>query len=376
MSNLINTTTLQLPYIAANILKSPQPMPLGLLGPVGTGKTQWLRFEYPQIIADHFGIDVADLGYVNVRISGRDGDTVAGFAIPAKGDDGMVTISTKPEIIERIEKTGREFGLLLIDELLQADAHTQKALSDLLDPAERTLNGFPIPDGWVIAFTGNRTSDKSGANKLLSHLTNRCAVFEMGFDLNQWVRWANDNGVNPLITGCAEAMDGFFEFEVPMGAGNFCTPRSAVRASDQLNAFLEDSDHRDLDLPEWLHQLVGSIIGERAGRQLREYIVLSENVPSPYDIIRSPLDAEVPDNTGFQLLAANRAIATATTADDLESVLRYVIRLRPDLQVSLGSKILRQGARRGLILSSPEAAQFVAKFHQLIPLAEAAGMEV
>ena len=372
----VKVNTLILPEIAKNNLKTPAPLVLGLVGAVGTGTTQWLRFEYTKIIADHYGIDVADLGYVNVRLSGRDGDTVMGFAIPAKGDDGMVTVSTKPEIIDRIERTGREFGLLLLDELLQADTHAQKALSDLFDPEERTLNGFPIPDGWVIAFTGNRTSDKSGANKLLSHLVNRCAIFEMDFDLGQWVRWANDNGVNPLITGCAEAMDGFFEFEVPMGAGNFCTPRSAVRASDQLNAFLEDSEHTDIDLPEWLHQLLGSIIGERAGRQLREYILLSKNVPHPAEIISAPLDADVPNNTGFQLLAANRAIAAAITSSDLESVLRYVIRLRPDLQVSLGSKILRHGARRGLILASPEAAQFVAKFHQLIPLAEAAGMEV
>ncbi len=91
---------------------------------------------------------------------------------------------------------------------------------------------------------------------------------------------------------------------------------------------------------------------------------------------RPPPGANVPDATGYQLLAANRAINSAHDDDTGEAALLYVVRLRPDLQVSLGSKLLRASARNGWTLTSDVAVAFIQKFHDLLPLAQDAGMEV
>ena len=71
-----------------------------------------------------------------------------------------------------------------------------------------------------------------------------------------------------------------------------------------------------------------------------------------------------------------RAINSAETASTGEAALQYITRLRPDLQVSLGSKLLRLSAKRGWVLTSSTATAFIAKFHELLPLAEATGIEV
>ena len=55
-----------------------------------------------------------------------------------------------------------------------------------------------------------------------------------------------------------------------------------------------------------------------------------------------------------------------------EAALQYIVRLRPDLQVSLGTKLLRVSAKNGWVLTSDVATAFIQKFHELIPLAEAA----
>ena len=109
---------------------------------------------------------------------------------------------------------------------------------------------------------------------------------------------------------------------------------------------------------------------------LSRHIAMADQVPTARDIFADPAGANVPDATGYQLLAANRAINAAHDADTGEAALAYVVRLRPDLQVSLGSKLLRASARNGWTLTSDVAVAFIQKFHDLLPLAQDAGMEV
>jgi len=77
----------------------------------------------------------------------------------------------------------------------------------------------------------------------------------------------------------------------------------------------------------------------------------------------------VPDQTGFQLLAANKAMASMFGKEDAEAVLKYIVRLRPDLQVSLGTKLLTIATKRSWNITDPIGVQFIAKYHDLLPLA-------
>ena len=371
----IKTNIAQLEQAAPVILNSAQRKPLVLVGMVGIAKTQWIKSTYHDMYAEHLGLSSDQVGFIQERVANRDSAEIAGVALPCKTDDGeMITTFTKPPLITKIERTGLEHGIILFDEMLQAPADVQKVLADLLDPDERTLAGWPIPDGWIVAATGNRVADKSGASRLLSHLLNRCRVFELEFSINQWGDWARDNGVNPLAVDCAFTYynEGFFAESVPTEDGPFCTPRSLVHAASDLTAFMDTDAFDGAYIPPHIEALVASSIGQRAAGMVTRHIAMADEVPQAEDIYNGPNDARVPDATGYQLLAANRAINGAHSAALGEATLQYIVRLRPDLQVSLGTKLLRASAKNGWVLTSDVATAFIQKFHELIPLADAA----
>lgn len=375
----VKATLADVRAIAAVNLKSANPMPLGLIGPVGIAKTQFLKNDFRAMYAEHLGLSVDQVGLIQERVANRDSAEIAGVALPMKDADGNVmTKFTKPPLITKIQESGLEYGVILFDELLQASADIQKVLADVLDPEERTLAGWAIPDGWIVVFTGNRVVDKSGATRMLSHLNNRVLILELEFDISGWAKWAEANGVNPLAIDCALTYhnEGFFDQAVPTEDGAFCTPRSLVRAADQLTAFMDSGDFDGVAIPRFMQVLLGGVIGERAAGMLCRHIAMADQVPTGPEIHADPEGANVPDSTGYQLLAANRAINRAGTASTGEAALQYITRLRPDLQVSLGSKLLRLSAKRGWVLTSSTATAFIAKFHELLPLAEATGMEV
>lgn len=375
----IQTTIAQLQQIVPLVLNAPDKQPIGLIGSVGIAKTQSFKGWFRDMYAEHVGVSADQLGFIQERVANRDSAEIAGVALPSKDANGdIITQFTKPPLITKIEQTKCEYGIILFDELMQATADVQKVLADVLDPAERTLAGWAIPDGWIVCFTGNRTADKSGASRMLSHLLNRCAVFELQFDIKGWASWAEQNDVNPLAIDCAMAYadDGFFADCVPTEDGPFCTPRSLVRAAQHLTAFTDSAEFDGMTIPSYVESLLAANIGDRAAGMLSRHIAMADQVPTADEIFADPAGANVPDATGYQLLAANRAINAAHDADTGEAALAYVVRLRPDLQVSLGSKLLRASARNGWTLTSDVAVAFIQKFHDLLPLAQDAGMEV
>tara|TARA_R100001086_G_scaffold229129_2_gene148888 strand:- start:810 stop:1946 length:1137 start_codon:yes stop_codon:yes gene_type:complete len=375
----VKTTIAELQQIVPLVLASGNKQPIGLIGPVGVGKTQYFKGWFRDMYAEHVGLASDQIGFIQERVANRDSAEIAGVALPSKDADGNLrTTFTVAPLITKIRDTGKEYGIVLIDELMQATADVQKVLADLLDPAERTVGGWAIPDGWIVCFTGNRTSDKSGASRMLSHLLNRCVVFEMAFDVNGWAGWAEQNDVNPLAIDCAMAYadEGFFADCVPTEDGPFCTPRSLARAAQHLTAFTESDAFDGVTVPSFVESLIASNIGAKSAGTLVRHIAMADQVPTADEILADPDGANVPDATGYQLLAANRAINAAHDADTGEAALAYVVRLRPDLQVSLGSKLLRASARNGWTLTSDVAVAFIQKFHDLLPLAHDAGMEV
>jgi len=371
----IQTNIASLEQMAPVIFSSEQRKPLVLIGMVGIAKTQWIKSTFRDMYAEHLGLSSDQVCLLQERVANRDSAEIAGVALPCKTDDGeMITKFTKPPLITKIEETGMDHGIILFDELLQSSADVQKVLAPVLDPAERALADWPIPDGWIVAATGNRVADKSGASRFLSFLNNRCRVFELEFSINQWADWARDNGVNPLAVDAAVTYhgDGFFADSVPTEDGPFCTPRSLVHAASDLTAFMDTDAFDGAYIPSHIEALIASSIGQRAAGMLSRHIAMADEVPQAEDIYNGPNDARVPDATGYQLLAANRAINGAHSAALGEATLQYIVRLRPDLQVSLGTKLLRASAKNGWVLTSDVATAFIQKFHELIPLADAA----
>ena len=378
----VQTNIAELDQMARTALASKYRKPIALIGMPGIAKTQWIKTRYRELYAEHLGLATDKVGFVQTRVANRDAAEIAGVALPIKNDDGTVgTQFTKAPLVAELwaaHDAGFTHGICLIDEFGQSGIDVQKVFADMFDPDERTLAGWDIPDGWIIAWTGNRTADKSGANRILSHIMDRCRIFELEFNFNAWEKWAVENDVNPIAIDCARAYEneGFFVDCVPSEDGAFCTPRSLTHAAADLTAFTESSEFNGVSLPSYMEKLIASSIGARSAGMLTRHIAMADKVPTADEILAAPTGANVPDETGYQLLAANRAINSAHNDDTGEAALLYVVRLRPDLQVSLGNKLLRASARKGWVLTSDVAVAFIHKFHDLLPLAQDAGMEV
>ena len=123
------------------------------------------------------------------------------------------------------------------------------------------------------------------------------------------------------------------------------------------------------EIPAHIITLMAMNIGQRAASALNEYIRTADSVPMGADILADPTGAMVPDDTGFQQLAANRAMNAIVSEADGDAALTYIVRLRPDLQVSLGAKLIRRSVREGWTMASPVANAFIRKFSEFLPLA-------
>ena len=88
-------------------------------------------------------------------------------------------------------------GILCFDDRNQASADLQKVLANICQA--RNLHGKPMKKGWMVVSTGNRQSDRAGANRVLSHLRNRETVYELETHLDDWTSWAIDHGVKPVV---------------------------------------------------------------------------------------------------------------------------------------------------------------------------------
>ena len=344
--------------------------PIIITGMTGGVTTQFAKTVLRTAVAESLGLMPDDIGFVTERLASRDACEVAGVALPFKDEQGnLTTQNTKPPLITTIERTGKAHGVLLLDEILQANNDMQKVLGDTLDPSEHSIGGWPLPKGWVVVGTGNRTKDKSGANRLLAHLLDRVLMFELEFSIDAWTEWAYANDVHPLIIECAKVNNDFFADSVPATDEQYCSPRSAVRASDHLTAFLNaHPEGQNAYQNRTIKSLLSANIGSGATELLCTYADIRDQVPTEADIQRNPETAIVPDGTGHQMIAGHNAIASAIDGNSVSQAFRYILRLRTDLQVSMNVRLLIISGNNGWVSNEPLVKEFLVKYHDLITL--------
>jgi len=352
------------------IFATPFVQPFILLGGTGTGKSQWINTVVRKAFAESVGLISDDIGMVTLRVSQCDAQELVGVALPAKGSDGrLITQYTKSPVLQMIEKTGKEHGILDYSEVAQSANDVQKALADSFDRSEHSIGGWDLPQGWVVIGDGNRTTDKSGANRLLAHLTDRVTIFEVKPDVQGWVDWATENDVHPLIIGCAlqYAEQGFFADGVPATYEQYCSFRSATYASNHLTSFL-DVNGQDAPITGVIAKLIEANIGVGATAMLVQYSDERGKVPSGNDIQSDPLGAHIPvDDVGYQMLAANNAIASSVDSITADNAFAYIQRLpRADLKVTMSRRLQSIMTTNGWVVNSDVVSEFNAKHAEVL----------
>lgn len=365
---LTQTTIPQLRDIL-RVTLSTDKQPVLILGSPGLAKTQFCRSEVPGIYASVIDVPADEVGYIEFNAGQRDHVEVSGLGLPRRTEAGRwETEFSRSPLLCMIEATGKQYGVLCIDEVTQCGQEMQKVLRPLFDADTRTMGGDPMPEGWIVIATGNRLADKSGSTRVLSHLANACLRFELKFDFDAWRDWAVSQDLHPMMIACVEAHHevGLFVDSVPAEDIQFCTPRSFSRTAVHMSQMLLPDGTPRLD--SLARKLTESAVGPGAAEVIFNWLEMFDKVPSAKDIQRDPENALLPEQTNLQYAASNVALGSAVDSETADMALRYLVRLRPDLQISTASALLRKSARQGWPVVGPTASQFIAKYAELLPL--------
>lgn len=211
-------------------------------------------------------------------------------------------------------------GILLFDDRNQANADLQKVLANICQA--RTLHGVPMPDGWQVVSTGNRQSDRAGANKVLSHLRNRETVIELDTHLDDWTSWAIDNNVaNEVISFIRFRPNLLHDFD-PQRDQN-ATPRSWVEGvSDMLGLVASEAEY----------ECFKGAVGEGAAAEFVGFMRIFRKLPNPDAILLNPTTSDVPTDPAT-LYALSGAIAERATEGNFDRVCTYAGRMPPEFSV-------------------------------------------
>ena len=139
-----------------------------------------------------------------------------------------------PKMIAR-----KEPYVLFLDELNACSQEVQKAFYSLI--YEKRVGEYRLPDGSIVIGAGNRSQDNAIVKMMSSALINRMFHVQLRPDAGQWLKWAYENGLHPLVTGYISQRPGHLFSEPPKTEEPFSTPRSWHMLSDAIKEF-EDTD--------------------------------------------------------------------------------------------------------------------------------------
>jgi len=213
-----------------------------------------------------------------------------------------------------------ERGILLFDDRNQASSDLQKVLANICQA--RTLHGTPMPDGWQVISTGNRQSDRAGANRVLGHLRNRETVYDLDTHLDDWTAWALQNNVKPELISFIRFRPNLLHDYDPQRDQN-ATPRSWVEGvSDVLGTVPAEAEYESFK----------GAVGEGCAAEFVGFIKIFRKLPNPDNILLNPTTAAVPTDPAT-LYALSGAIAERATENNFERVCTYAERMPPEFSV-------------------------------------------
>ena len=222
-------------------------------------------------------------------------------------------------------------GILCFDDRNQANADLQKVLANICQA--RNLHGKALKKGWMVVSTGNRQSDRAGANRVLSHLRNRETVFELETHLDDWTTWAIDNAVKPVVISFIRFRTALLHDFDPQRDVN-PSPRSWVEGvSDMIGVVPSSAEYETFK----------GAVGEGAGAEFMGFLQIERKLPNPDAIIKSPTTSDVPSDPAT-LYALCGALADRATVDNFDKVVTYAERMPAEFSVLCVSYASRKNA--------------------------------
>lgn len=234
------------------------------------------------------------------------------LGIPKACDDGMNRWYPPQEIAKL--RHGRH--LLILEELSDANVPMQNALCGLIH--DRKIGDVHLSDECYIIATGNRTKDKSGANRMVSKLGGRVRRFQFQESIDDWCEWALESNIDLLGIQFLRFRPGLLSDFNPE---NFSspTPRTWERA------FMMPTD---LPTDLFLESIMGDV-GEGAAAEYVGFRRVAASMPNIEAALMNPMDFDIPTDPATRYAFCG-AIAHKATKDNFDRVAAIVKRMTPE----------------------------------------------
>ncbi|WP_256454878.1 AAA family ATPase [Cohnella sp. GbtcB17] len=146
-----------------------------------------------------------------------------------------------PEMIAREEPY-----CLFLDELNASSQEVQKAFYSLIN--ERRIGSYTMPKGSIIIGAGNRAQDSAIVKPMSSALINRMFHVQLKASSRDWLEWAYDAGIHPLVIEYVQIRPDHLWSQPPKTEQPFSTPRSWHILSDALHEYGDNLSVEIIDI--------------------------------------------------------------------------------------------------------------------------------
>lgn len=278
-----------------------------ILGAPGGGKSACARD-----IVRTMGIEPSKVIEFNASLR----DPVDILGLPSSKGDHSDWLPSKEFFTIR---QGQGRAALIMEELSDAPTPMQNALCRVI--YDRHAGQLPLTEELYIIATGNRTEDKSGANRVTSKLANRTRRFDFVENLDDLTEYALDaNWPTWLIQ--------FLRFRPALisdfDPNRFCnpTPRSWERV-----ALIPE------DFPQSLYfDNVAGEVGEGAAAEAVGFKSIYDKLPNIDALLLDPKGADVPEDPAVRF-AITGALARRATPDNFDRIGMYTARMPREFDV-------------------------------------------
>ena len=308
-----------------------------LEGSPGTGKSQIVHK-----IAQEYGLKVIDL-----RLSQCDPCDLNGFPNIVKERACYLPMNTFPIEGDDLPK-GYSGWLLFLDEFSSAPPATQAAAYKLT--LDRMVGTHHLHKNVAIVCAGNKETDGAIVQPMSTALQSRLVHMELSPDIQEWLDWAAQTGIDPRITSYINFKPSqLYTFTPDHTDKTYACPRTWEFADRilKVSGFSE---------PTLLPLLAGTV-SEGVAREFMGFCRIHENLPKLEAILKNPKGLAIPDEPSI-LFALTGSLSHHITEDTSDAVLTYVTRLPIEFQVICIRETVHRNRK---LLGHPTVQQWVAQ---------------
>ena len=252
-----------------------QQRPVLLIGPPGIGKTAIME----QIAKE------CEIGLVAYTITHHTRQSAIGLPMIEKkmygGEEYTITEYTMSEIIasvyDCIEQTGREEGILFIDEINCVSETLAPTMLQFLQ--NKTFGNHKVPEGWIIVAAGNPPEYNKSVREFDIVTLDRVKYITICEDFAVWKEYAYERNIHPAILSYLEAKkEDFYCIETTIDGKQFVTARGWEDLSQMMKLY------EQLKFPVTEEVIIQYLQHKRIAKDFANYLDLYEKYKDQYKI--------------------------------------------------------------------------------------------